>query len=238
MTPLLYFEVSMSDNDRKLLIVLMVILVLFFILLGLLGMLIRFTMQQQAKRIDTSMHDPVVYRVIADPKHFRKYGHAVNNRLLYHQALVPFILGSVSLLFYVIYSAITKNWTEDYFGHCSTLFFTWKWDDPSIYANFWGITLLTRWPDLLSSPTPQLAYWASYVLVPLALASILSFLVVIQAYFSRFLMINRRSRTIYEKSLEGYNFYATMNYDNPLPPQPQRNPAPVTPPNPNSIPPR
>jgi hypothetical protein len=231
-----FIEVSMSDNDRKLLIVLMVILVLLFILLGLIGMLIRFTMQQQAKRIDTYMHDPVVYRVVADPEHFRKYGYRVNNRLLYHQALVPFILAAVSLLFYIIYAAVTGAWVEDYFGHCSTLFFTWKWNDPAIYANFWGVTLLTRWPDLQSAPAPKAAYWASYILVPLWLTSIVYYLVVIQAYFSRFLMINRRSRTIYEKSLEGYNFYSTMTM--PIAPNPVANSNPVPPQNPNNIPPR
>jgi hypothetical protein len=231
-----FIEVSMSDNDRKLLIVLMVILVLLFILLGLIGMLIRFTMQQQAKRIDTYMHDPVVYRVVADPEHFRKYGYRVNNRLLYHQALVPFILAGVSLIFYIIYAAVTGAWAEDYFGHCSTLFFTWKWNDPAIYANFWGVTLLTRWPDLQSAPAPKAAYWASYILVPLWLTSIVYYLVVIQAYFSRFLMINRRSRTIYEKSLEGYNFYSTMTM--PITPNPAPNANPVPPQNPNNIPPR
>jgi hypothetical protein len=235
---LLFIEVSMSDNDRKLLIVLMVILVLLFILLGLIGMLIRFTMQQQGKRIDTYMHDPVVYRVVADPQHFRKYGYQVNNRLLYHQALVPFILGGVSLVFYLIYAGVTGAWGEDYFGHCSSLFFTWKWNDPAIYANFWGLTLLTRWPDLQSAPAPRAEYWASYVLVPLLLTTIVYFLVVIQAYFARFLMINRRSRTIYEKSLEGYNFYSTMGGNAPA--QPVSNPtatAPVPPSN-SSIPPR
>jgi len=236
MTFLSFIEVSMSDNDRKLLIVLMIILVLLFILLGLIGMLIRFTMQQQAKRIDTFMHDPVVYRVLADPEHFRKYGYRVNNRLLYHQALVPFILAGVSLVFYIIYATVTGGWAEDFFGHCSTLFFTWKWNDPAIYANFWGITLLTRWPDLQSAPAPEAVYWASYILVPLWLTSIVYYLVVIQAYFARFLMINRRSRTIYEKSLEGYNFYSTMT--TPIPPNPTPNSNPVPPQNPNTIPPR
>src|SRR5574344_3069162 len=94
-----FIEVSMSDNARKLLIVLMVVLVLLFLLLGLIGMLVRYTMIQQGKRIDNYVHDPVVYRVVADPEHFRKYGYVVNNRLLYHQAIVPFVIAFLSLLF-------------------------------------------------------------------------------------------------------------------------------------------
>jgi hypothetical protein len=231
----LFIEVSMSDNDRKLLIVLMVILVLLLVLLGLLGMLIRFTMQQQAKRIDYYMHDPVVYRVVADPEHFRKYGYVVNNRLLYHQALVPFIIGLVSIVFYLIYAATTNGWSEDYFGHFGTLFFRWNWSDSSNYVTFWGITLLAKWPSLESGPAPEAGYWASYILVPLWLTSVIYFLVVIQAFFSRFLMINRRSRTVYEKSLEGYNYYSTMEPGQVGVPlnSPMANPQRNVPPNPN-----
>jgi hypothetical protein len=216
MNLLQFIEVSMSDNDRKLLIVLMVILVFLFILLGLIGMLIRYTMIQQGKRIDNYMHDPVVYRVVADPDHFRKYGYVVNNRLLYHQAIAPFIIGAVSLLFYIIYAASTGSWTKDYFGEFGSLFFRWNWNDPDIYASFWGMTLLAKWPSLASSPNPQASYWASYILVPLWLTAIVYYLVVIQAFIARFIVINRRSRSVYEKSLEGYNFYSTMPQPTPM----------------------
>jgi len=217
-----YIEVSMSDNDRKLLIVFLVILVLLFILLGLIGMLIRYTMQQQAKRIDYYMHDPVVYHVIDNPEHFRRYGYVVNNRLLYHQALVPFILGAISLILYIAYAASTNNWTEDYFGHFSSLFIVLDWGNPQYYAQFWGIKLLSSWPGVYSYPNPQAAYWASYVLVPLWLTTIVYYLVVIQAFFARLILLNRRSRTVYEKSLEGYNYYGSVtNYQ---PGYPQQNP--------------
>jgi hypothetical protein len=228
-----FIEVSMSDNDRKLLIVLMVVLVLLFILLGLIGMLVRYTMIQQGKRIDNYVHDPVVYRVVADPEHFRKYGYVVNNRLLYHQAIVPFVIAFLSLLFYIIYATVTKGWGEDYFGHFGTLFFQWDWSDPNNYATIWGITLLAKWPTLASKPAPQASYWASYILVPMWLTAIVYYLVVIQAFIARFILINRRSRSVYEKSLEGYNFYSTMPqtpYPGNLPSQnanlnPMQNPA-------------
>lgn len=234
MNALTLIEVSMSDNDRKLLIVLLVILVLLFILLGLIGMLIRYTMAQQAKRIDYYMHDPVVYHVIDNPSHFRKYGYVVNNRLFYHQALIPVLLGLVSLLLYIIYAAITNNWSEDFFGHFSTLLIVLDWNNPAYWTKFWGLTLLSSWPGVLSYPQPQATYWASYVLVPLWCTTIVYYLVVAQAFLARFFMINRRARTVYEKSLEGYNYYATM----PMTPNgyPQQNPtvSPQSAPNPGA----
>jgi hypothetical protein len=236
-----FIEVSMSDNDRKLLIVLMVILVFLFILLGLIGMLVRYTMIQQGKRIDNYMHDPVVYRVVADPEHFRKYGYLVNNRLLYHQAIAPAIIGAASLLFYLIYAAVTHGWAEDYFGHFGTLFFRWDWGASENYATFWGMTLLARWPKLASGPTPQASYWASYVLVPMWLTAIIYYLVVVQAFIARFIVIERRSRSVYEKSLEGYNYYSSMSAPLTSPTQnPGQNPVqnpPYSQPNP-PLPPR
>lgn len=210
-----FIEVSMSENDRKLLIVLMVLLILVFILLGLLGMLIRFVMIQQGKRMDYYMHDPVVYRVIADPEHFKKYGFIQNNRLFYHQAIPPFIIALLSLLFYIVYGAITKEWTADYFGRFSTLFFRFDWANESNFATFWGVKLLAKWPSLVTdqwggAPTFVPAYWASYILVPLWLVASIYYLVDVQAYIARSITISRRASTVYEKSLEGYNYYDTM----------------------------
>lgn len=227
-------EVSLSENDRKLLIVLIVVLILFFILLGLLGMLIRYTMQQQGKRIDNVMHDPVVYRVIADPEHFRKYGNIQNRRILYHQALPAFIIFGVSMLLYIIYSSIKNAWAENYWSEFGTLFLRWDWSNPDNFATVWGLRILAKWPDVSYPPSPKAEYWIAYVLVPLWVTSATYFLVVIQAFFSRMITIDRRARSVYEKSLEGYNFYESMAQPVGTPAQNANAQAPV---NPNPVPP-
>jgi hypothetical protein len=210
-----FVEITMSENDRKLLIILLVLAVLVFILLGLLGMLLRYVMQRQGKRMDYYMHDPVVYRIISDPKHFRKYGIAQNHRILFREALGPFIIGAVSLAFYITYALITINvtgmgWTQDFWGQFKDLFYVWDWGNDNCRTTVWGVSVLARWPDLLSAPHWVGEHWASYILVPLWITAAVYYAIVVQAYISRGIIIARRARTIYEKSLEGYNYYDTM----------------------------
>lgn len=214
MIPNLFVEISMSENDKRLLIILLVIAILLFILLGLIGMLIRYIMQEQGKRIETYLSDGVRYRVVSDPEHFKKFGWKVNNRMLYKQALVPWILGAVSLLVYILFAAITNEWGRDYWGEFRTLFYQWDWGNSDNFVNVFGLHLLAKWPDLLSAPSWHNEYWISYVLVPLWLTSIIYYLVVAQAYLSRGIAISRLARSVYNKSLDGFNYYDTLPTNN------------------------
>jgi hypothetical protein len=210
-------DISLNETDRRLLIVLLIVLILFFVLLGLLGMLIRWISIEFAKRMDYELHDVVVYRVIQDPRSLRKYGLIKNNRVLFKQAIAPFIIAFVSLILYLVYSSVTGQWAEDHFTEFSTLFFNFNWSDPKIYANFWGMTLLTRWPDWIPSAGPMWVsdFWASYLLVPMWLVSAVYFAVDIQAFVARLVMLERRCRTVFNKSLDGYNYYDTVSINSP-----------------------
>lgn len=200
-------DVSLNESDRRLLIVLLIILVLLLVIIGLVGMLIRHVTNVLSKRMDNEIHDVVVYRVVGDPKSLKKYGNIKNNRLFFRQALVPFLIALVSLLIYIIYSATTNSWTEDYFGAFSTLLFKWDWSNPDNYGVFWGMTLLTKWPDLIATPSWHWDYWASYLLVPLWLTSIIYYAIVVQAYIARLSLLHKRCRSVYEKNLDGFKFY-------------------------------
>ena len=215
------------------LIVLLILLILLFILIGLIGMLIRSILIWQGKKIDDYMHDPVVYRVIADPSHFKKYGIATNHRLLYRESMPAYIIGIISLLFYIIYSLIVaskpgQGWGEDYFGEFSELLYAWNWSDPDSHATFWGIQVLSKWPPLINQPHWVNEHWAAYVLIPSWITAIVYEAVCVQAYLARTWVIFRRARTIYAKSLEGYNYYDTMpknEYGMPIEPNNLQHPS-------------
>ncbi len=212
-----FIDITLNETDRRLLIVLLIVMVLFFVLLGLLGMLIRWISLEFAKRMDYELHDVVVYRVIQDPKSLRKYGIIKTNRVLFKQAIAPFIIAFVSLVLYISYSSVTGLWTENHFSHFSTLFFNFDWSDPTIYGTFWGLTLLTRWPNWIQSAGPMWVwnYWASYLLVPMWITSAVYFAVDIQAFVARLVMLEKRCLTVFSKSLEGYNYYDTVSINNP-----------------------
>ncbi len=200
-------DFSLNESDKRLLIVLLVIMIFLFIIVGLIGALIRFVTIRFGKRMDYEVHEAVVLRVITTPEQLKKYGGIKNNRYLVRMSIPPFVLAFLSLIVWILYSTIYGVWARNYFGEFSTLLFNFDWSNPNNFVNFWGLTLLAKWPDLLSSPTWNNAYWGSYLLVPLWLASIVWYIVVIQAYLARKARLNKLSHSIFEKSLDDFNFF-------------------------------
>ncbi len=203
-------DFSLNESDKRLLIILLVVMVFLFIIIGLIGALIRFVTVRFGKRMDYEVHEAVVLRVITTPEQLKKYGNIKNNRQLIKMAVVPFAIGFVSLLIWIINSTIYGIWARDYFGEFSTLLFNFDWGNPNNFVNFWGLTLLAKWPDLLSSPTWHNEYWGSYILVPLWLTAIVWYLVVIQAYLARAARLNKLSHSIFEKSLDDFDYFDDM----------------------------
>lgn len=199
--------VTFSESDKKLLIIAIVFLVVLLLLLGLIGMAIRQLTASFGKQIDNEIHDVVVYRIIDNPKDLFRYGMIKNNRRFVKESLPAFLIFLVSIILYITYSAITGMWHEDFLGHFSSLLWTWDWNDPSIWSNFWGLTLLSNWPPLASSPHWVNEYWASYLLVPLWTISIVYFAITVQAWIGRLILLRRRTKTVFQKTLEGFNFY-------------------------------
>jgi hypothetical protein len=214
MIPRSYVEISMSENDKKLLIVLLVIAILLFILLGLLGMLIRYVMKLQGEKIDNYVAEPVRYRVLGDATHFTSFASKVNRRLFFKQALISWGIALFSLFFYLIYAGASDQWARDYWGEFGSLFYQWDWGNADNYVTFWGMTLLAKWPNAIAAPSWHNEYWISYVLVPLWLTSIIYYLVCVQAFIARLITLNRRAHSIYSQNLENFNYYDTMPQNN------------------------
>lgn len=217
-------EFALNDNDKRLLIVLLFILVFLFLIIGLLGALIRFITIKFGERMNYEVHDAVIYRVISTPEQLKKYGHIKNNRYLVKKSVVPFLIALVSLVVWIIYSTITGIWARDYFADFGTLFYNFDWSNSDNYATLWGMTLLARWPDVISSPTWYNELWGSYILVPLWLTSIIWYAVVIQGYLARALKLNKLAHSIFEKNLDDFNYFDDVkNSSGPLPPKKNEN---------------
>ena len=208
-----YVGITLNENDRRLLIIFLIFLLVLFIILGLVGMGIRLLFKKQGKRVDSFLHDPVVYRVISSPEHLKKYGKKKNAQLFVREASPAILIGLALLAFYVVYSSITGEWAVNHFERFSTVFYAYDWNDESIYVTLWGMRLLNEWPPLIHAPYLEASYWASYAIVPLFLVFLVYYLVAAMAYLSRALTLRSRMRTVYEKTLEGYNFYDALKGD-------------------------
>ena len=205
-----FVSLTMNEADRRLLIILMIILLILFLLIGAIGMLVRYLNDRFAKRMDTEIHDVVVYRVISNPKDLRRYGRIKNKRLFTKQSFPPLLIAFVSLLLWLIYSAISGAWGANHFSRFGTLFFRLDWGNEDNYVKFWGMTVLAKWPELAADahggkPYWDWSYWASYLLVPMWIGSGLYYLITVQAFICRHLMLRKRCRTVFSKSLENFN---------------------------------
>lgn len=228
---------TLNESDRRLLIILLVVVLLLFLLLGLLGMAIRAITLRMSRRMDYEIHDAVIYRVIQTPEALSKYGRKKNQALFFKQSVPPFLIALFSFLFYLVYGGISRNWGQNFFGEFDALFYHFDWGNPDNFVKVFGMTLLAQWPPVSSEPSFEASRWASYVLVPLWLVSIGYYLVVCQAYFARAYLLNRRTHTVFEKSLEDFNFFDDVKATSVPPvqgtaPTPNPTASQPTPPNP------
>jgi len=217
-------DFTINEGDKRLLIVLLVFSLLFLLIIGLVGILIRFLTNRFSGRMDYEIQAAVRYRVIHTPEQLWKYGLIKNRRRFFKEASIPVLIALFSFFFWLGYSAISGIWSRNYFGEFGTIFFLWDFGDPDSYVNFWGMTLLAKVPPLISSPHLVAEYWVSYILVPLWLIAIGWYVVNIWSYVARLTLLRRRMHTIFEKGLENFNYFdgqetALDSKNNPLPPQ-------------------
>jgi len=220
-------SIQLSETDKKALIILLIFLVIAILIIGLFGIAVRATMRYQAKRADTMMHDVAVTHVIDNPKAFRRFGFKKNNRALYRDMLYPFGVALVALIIWVIFNIATGQWGENVWAHFGELFFRFKTDnsqyppDDPLWVKIFGMTFLARWPETVEGyPRFEVGHIASYIEVSLWIIAIAWYAYDCQAYISRMVRIIRRSSSIYEKSLEGFNANADIEItpEKPLPP--------------------
>ena len=112
-------------------------------------------------------------------------------------------------LIIVIRDAVLKDWAynpfniNDGFG---TLLFVWKlsYNDPEAYTVIFGVKILVKF-ILINEPHFVIEGLCSYFAVPLAIVGGVWYLVAAQAYLARTIRAIKLSKSVFEKSLEGFN---------------------------------
>ena len=203
------FLIQLTENDKRIIFALCIAIILLFVVIGLLGSLVVRTMKWQSKKCDTLVSDVVTNHIITTPHQLRVYARKKNRRHFLKQAWIPMILMIVGVLIIVIRDAVLNNWAynpfniNDGFG---TLLFIWKLDynNPDNYTIIFGVKILAKW-ILINEPHFEVSALCSYIAVPLAAVGALWYLVAAQAYLARTLRAFKLSKTVFEKSLEGFN---------------------------------
>lgn len=205
--------ISLSDGDKRLIFALLLILIVILVFIGLLGYLLMRIMKFQSKKMDTLVHDAVVTKVVNNKKHFIRYGRNKNWAYFFKQAYIPMIIIVVGFIVLIIHNSIYNNWsynpfsTYDGFG---TLFFTWKLSGDYTEGS------LIKFAKLVLDNTPHFdaIAWCGYIFGPCIIVGGTWYLVAVSSLLARTVMLYKRSKTIYEKSLEGFNQNETLNNNN------------------------
>lgn len=200
--------IKLSENDKRLIIVLLLVLILVFVIVGYLSLLVKKIMKLQANKMEDMVHDVVVTGVIIDSKHLLRYGIKKNHRQLFKDAWIPFVIMAVASLALLLYCLINQNWSVDLFDYkkygIGTLFYQFDWENAP-RANFFGVTLISGWPEVISSPHWSNDAWGSYIFVPGMLVGGIWFIICVQAYIARFYRLIKLSKTVFNKSLANFD---------------------------------
>lgn len=206
---------SLSDSDKRLLFSILLILVVVIAFIALLGFVLTRIMKLQAKRIDTLIHDVVVYKVITNRRHLIRYGRSKNWALFLKQACIPLSIILVGLLVLLIRNTVTGDWGYSLFSTTNgfgTLFWTWK-STGTFTGNEYDFI---RFQKVVLDNTPHLAAeaWPSYIVAPCFFVGGIWYVIISSCLLSRTLLLYRRSSQVFEKSLSGYHQDETVNQAN------------------------
>ena len=200
--------ITISENDKRLLIALLLVLILVFVLIGYIGMLITRIMKWQGKMLDNLVADVLYTRVVTTRKHFFRYANKKNWRMFYKQSWVGIIILITAAVVLIIRDAIAKDFTYNPFNQndgFATVLFLWDFANPDYHTTIFGIEVLSQWPPLINSPHFVIEAWASYIFVPGAVIGGLWYLWAVQCLIARTIRMIRLSRTAFDKNLDNFN---------------------------------
>ncbi|MCR5505822.1 MAG: hypothetical protein K6F07_02375 [Bacilli bacterium] len=217
--------ISLSENDKRLILALLLVLILVFVLIGYLGLLVTKVMKWQGKKLDNAVADVVVTRVVSNKKHFKRYARKKNWRMFYKQSWIPILIIIAAVVFLIIRNATTKDWAYNVMNKdtgFTSLFFLWDFGNDAYYTKVFGIKVLAKWPALINKPHFVAKAWASYIFVPLITIGGLWYLWSLQSLIARTIRMYKLSSSAFDKSLDGFSQTNILNAqvnNSAIPPQ-------------------
>ena len=197
--------VTLSENDKRLIFSILIVVIVILVLIAFLGYLLVRIMKWQSRKMDTLIHDVVVYKVITDRKHLVRYGRSKNWAMFFKQAYIPLIILLAGVAVLIIHNSLSNDWsynpfsTVDGFG---TVFWTWK----ATGELTGGVFDLVRFQVIALDNTPHLVQeaWAGYLIGPFFIVGGTWYLIAVSSLLSRTFLLYKRSKEVFEKSLEGF----------------------------------
>lgn len=198
-----------AENTKRVLYIVFLILIIALAILSVIGALILKVTDYQGRMLDRAICDPIKKcKLIKDQKHFMKYAVKKNKLLFFHQAFIPVCIMLGSTIVLLLYCSIGDKWGYNPFnmetGFGSLLI---TWDFSTIFTvNPDGIKgILINWPQISHTPTFDIHNWCGYIVSTGYIVGGLWYLYTVQGLIGRTFRILHLRKSIFEKSLEGFN---------------------------------
>ena len=198
---MIYAAIKLSENTKRALIVLFLVFIILFVLIGYISLAIQGVMKKQGSKADEMLHDVVKAEYFGKEKQFKKFARKKNRKVFFLEARVPFLILLGCGLAYLLYCLFSAKWGYNPFnrtdGFATLLFEFGEWPK----EKFFGINLISGWPEVITKPHFEVKAIFSYFLVPGIIVGTLWFLYYTQAYIARSIRIIKIARGIYRKKL-------------------------------------
>lgn len=193
---------KMNENTKRILIILCLFIILFFVFMGALATAVQSLMKKQGSKADEMLANVTKVDYFKKESQYKRFAIKKNIRLFYRQARIPFLVIVACALSYVLYCLFGgAPWgynpfnRVDGFGSILIRFGEFPKE------KFFGIKLISGFPNVISKPHFEWSAWFSYLFVPINVIGIIWFLIYTQAYISRSIRIYAIARGIYRKKL-------------------------------------
>lgn len=198
---MIYAAIKLSENAKKAIIVFFLIFIIFFVLIGYISLAVQGVMKKQGSKADGMLKDVVKAEYFEKESKLIKFAIKKNIKIFFLEARIPFVIMLASWFAYLLFSLFTGKWGYNPFNSVDgfgTLFFKFQnWPK----EKFFGITLISGWPEVAQKPHFVPSAIFSYFFVPINVFGVLWFLYCTQAYISRSIRSRKIARSIYRKEL-------------------------------------
>lgn len=195
--------IKLTENDKRLIIVLLLLFILLFVIAGYVGLLVRKIMNSQATKAEDMLHDVVEAGVITNERKLFWFGIRKNWREFFRRAWIPFLIMLIGTTVLLLYCAFSRNWSYNIWDYekqgFNTLFYIHDW---SVFYTTSEEGFVITWPKLISTPHLSGEAWVSYIFVPSMIVGGVWFTFQVQGYIARTIRIYKISKKAFRKTME------------------------------------
>ena len=196
-----YFLVTLSEKEKKALIILAVIIAFIFVVIGFIHKLVKNYMNKKGKEIDGYMHELCKYKVITNPHEFKAYVTKRETKNFYLQLRWIFrIMILVSVGFFLYIKLVEDSNFKILIEALKSLSLEFGYETTTIF----GMEIICDWPFVMKYPEPLLTLtgYVCYIFTFVVIIFIFSLIKAILDYNAKLKRGRVVSKTVFTKNLD------------------------------------